>query len=309
MDKIIACVSGASGMVGSKICEKLISRGYTVRALSRQKHLLGKNVELFNGDIVNEKDLKAFMKDAQLFFHCAAELKDESRMWAVNVRGTQNLLKYAEEFGINYFCHLSSVGVIGGTDLKLADELTLCNPRNAYEKSKWAAEQIVMRGIKGCKVVVLRPTNVIDEKSPGILALPQRRWFTDFCKVFFKGSECAHIVHAEDVAEAALHFITYSFETPGCYIVSCDHEFLNTLSGLWALYNACRVGKSTDTVRPVAHLPLFVPYILRRIVRGRGNWGDVRYSSEKLMKTGFVFKLGLQGAVSRIASASGYRAV
>ena len=33
--------------------------------------------------------------------------------------------------------------------------------------------------------------------------------------------------------------------------------------------------------------------------------GNVRYSSRKLLETGFTFKLGLQGAVSWIVLASG----
>ena len=300
----IACVTGASGMIGGKICRRLVSQGYIVRALSRQKRITIPNVEVFNGDIEKECDLKVFMQNAQLFFHCAAELKDESKMWRVNVLATKRILELSESTGIKYFCYLSSAGVTGGTNLKWVDELSPCSPQNMYEKSKWAAEQLAARGIKGCKVAILRPTNVVDEKRPGILSLPQRSSWIDFCKVFLMGGECAHIVHAEDVAEAAVYFISHSLETPQCYIVSCDHEPLNTLSGLWSLYNACRAGKPINTVRPAAHLPLLVPYILRRIIRGMGNRGDVRYSSKKLMETGFVFNIRLKGAVSQIALAS-----
>ena len=308
MNKLIACVTGASGIIGSRICEHLLFRGYKVKALSRQKEFMPKNVEAVYGDIEDDAALMGFMQNAQFLFHCAAELKDESKMWRVNMLATKRILEFSKLAGIKYFCFLSSAGVTGRTNLKWVDELSPCNPHNMYEKSKWAAEQLVSRGIKGCKVVILRPTNVVDEKKPGIFTLLQRSSFVDFCKVFIKGGECAHIVHAEDVAEAAVYFISRPPETPQCYIVSCDHEPLNTPLGLWAFYKACLAGKSADTVRPISNLPLFVPYVLRRIVRGTGNRGDVRYSSKKLMETGFVFKLGLQGAVSRMASASGSRA-
>jgi len=154
-------------------------------------------------------------------------------------------------------------------------------------------------------VVILRPTNVIDERKPGILVLPKRSSFIDFCKVFIKGGECAHIVHAEDVAAAALHFISYPLESPQCYIVSCDNEPLNTFAGVWALYKTFREKKTVDNLRPIPHLPLLAPYILRKILRGRSNMGDIRYSSKKLIGTGFTFKLGLKEAVNQIASASG----
>ncbi|MCX5705958.1 MAG: NAD-dependent epimerase/dehydratase family protein [Candidatus Omnitrophica bacterium] len=305
LNKLIACVTGSSGNIGSKITAILLSQGYKVRVLTRKAYPVTSGVEVFNGDINDDAVLKNFMHDSQMLFHCAAELKDESRMWAVNVTGTERILKYAELCGIKYFCYLSSVGVIGNTDLKLADESTPCDPQNVYEKSKWAAEQLVARGIKGCKVVILRPTDVIDERKPGILALPKRSSFIDLCKVFVKGGECAHIVHAEDVAHAAVYFISYPLEAPQRYIVSCDNEPLNTLSGLWELYKAYREGKSVHNLRPVPHLPLFVPYLLRKIIRGGGNMGDVRYSAEKLLKTGFTFKLGLKGAIMRVASTSG----
>jgi nucleoside-diphosphate-sugar epimerase len=302
MNKLIACVSGASGIIGARICEQLLSKGYIVRALSRQKRVFEKNIELFNGNIENEKDVEAFMHGAHLLFHCAAEFRDESKMWDINVRGTERLFKWAERMGIKYFCHLSSVGVIGHTDIKLADELTPCNPQNPYEKSKWAAEELVKRGINGCKVIILRPTYVIDERRIGILSMPQDHSFIDLCKVFIKGGECAHIIHAEDVAAAALYFISFQIKAPECYIVSCDHEPLNTVAGVWALYKAIYNKKAMDSLFPIPHLPLIIPYYLRKIIRGRSNMGDVRYSSNKLMGTGFIFKLGLIGAIRRIAS-------
>jgi nucleoside-diphosphate-sugar epimerase len=186
--------------------------------------------------------------------------------------------------------------------LKLVDELTPCDPQNAYEKSKLAAEQLAARGIKGCKVVILRPTNVVSEKSPGILPLARRSSFIDACKVFGKGGECAHLVHADDVAAAAMHFISYKFETPQCYIVSCDHEPQDTLARVWGLYDAAGKKPGEGRIKSFPHLPLWIPYLLRKIVRSGGNMGDVRYSSEKLLKTGFMFKVGLRGLVARIAA-------
>jgi len=49
--KQTACVTGASGMVGSKIVQRLVSHGYKVRALSRSKYFDDTNVELFRGGL------------------------------------------------------------------------------------------------------------------------------------------------------------------------------------------------------------------------------------------------------------------
>jgi len=298
----IACVTGASGMVGNKIARRLISDGYKVRALSRNQYFDDPNIELFCGDIKGQKVLEDFLQNAYLLFHCAAELYDESKMWDVNVLGTERLLRIVKDSSIEYLCYLSSAGVVGRTNIKWVNEETTCEPQNAYEQNKWAAEQLVARGIDGCRIVILRPTNVIDNKRHRALGSPMRSSWLDRFKIFLKGGECTHIVHAEDVAEAALYFISRSFDSPQCYFVSCDHEPLNTFAGLWALYRAIENDRPVDSVRPVLHLPLIVPHTLRKLWRGRGNRGDVRYSSEKLISEGFKFHLGIEGAVKQIIS-------
>ena len=305
--KTIACVTGASGMVGSKIVQRLISKGYKVRALSRRNDFADPNVELFRGGLEDEEVLKSFLYNAGLLFHCAAELYDASKMWDVNVLGTERLLRIVKDSSIEYLCYLSSAGVVGRTNIKWVDEKTRCNPQNVYERSKWAAEQLVAQGIDGCQIVILRPTNVIDEKRPGALSLPMRGSWLDRFKVFLKGGECAHIVHAEDVAEAAMFFISRPIDSPQCFFVSCDHENLNTFAGLWALYRTIENNRPVDSVRPVPHLPLIVPHILRQLRRGKGNRGDVRYSSEKFISEGFKFPLGVKGTVKELITSFGSR--
>ena len=300
----IAAVTGASGMVGSKIVQRLISHGYKVRTLSRSKYFDDPDVELFRGGLEDEEVLKSFLSDAHLLFHCAAELYDESKIWNVNVLGTERLLRLAKGSDIRYFCYLSSAGVVGLINDKTVDEDTPCNPITRYEKTKWEAEKLVARGIEGCRTIILRPTNVIDEMRPGALSLPMNGSLRSWLKVVIKGGECAHIIHAEDVAAAATYFASRQFNnTPRCFFVSCDHEPLNTFAGLWSFFHAIQDRKPVDSVRPVKHLPIFIPYILRRIVRGHSNKGDVRYSSKKLISEGFKFTLGLEGAIKRIINA------
>jgi hypothetical protein len=47
-------------------------------------------------------------------------------------------------------------------------------------------------------------------------------------------------------------------------------------------------------------VPLIIPHLLRKLIRGVGNRGDVRYSSAKLIAEGFKFSLGVNGCVKRI---------
>jgi nucleoside-diphosphate-sugar epimerase len=295
-----ACVTGAMGMIGRRIVQRLLADGYKVRALDITPAFDDTNIEPFQGDIGDRQLLKAFLEDADLVFHCAAELRDESRMWDVNVSATETLTELIETSKIPYFCHLSSAGVVGRTSVKWVDEETECNPQNAYERSKWAAEQIVARKIEGCRIVILRPTNVVDAMRPGPLHLPSDGSFLERIKVFIKGGECAHVVHAKNVAEAALYFMSRPVDSPEVFFVSCDHEPLNTYAGIWALYQAIRDRQKTDQVQPLPHLPMILPHMLRRLWRGTGNRGDVRYSSQKLLSKGFDFPLDLRDTVQNL---------
>jgi nucleoside-diphosphate-sugar epimerase len=300
MNKGIAAVTGGSGMVGRKITQRLLQEGYEVRILTRKKSLHIDNVKVFFGDVTDARVLRLFLKNVSYLFHCAAELIDEAKMWKVNVLGTERLLKIAGESGIKYFCHLSSVAVTGKTNLEWVDEETPCNPRNIYEKTKWESEKLVSSGIGGCSVVILRPTWVIDEEHPGVLAVAMIRSFLNRLLVFFKGGECAHIIHADDIASAALHFISSIFDNPQCFIVSTDNEPLNTYGDLWNLCKTIQKGGQKENYSKALHLPVIVPHIVRLVRRGKSNRGDTRYTSQKIFSTNFVFPLGIKGAVKQV---------
>ena len=300
--KTIACVTGASGMIGQRIVRQLIEQGFKVRVLSRRENFNDQRVDHFKGGLKDEETLRTFVFGADLLFHCAGEVYDESIMWDVNVLGTERLILIVSNSSIRHFCYLSSAGVVGRTDIKWVDEETKCKPQSVYEQSKWAAEQLGAKGIDGCQVVLLRPVNVIDEKRPGALGMAiNDSWLNRF-KFFLKGGECAHIVHAEDVADAAMYLTSRQFKEPRCFFVSCDHDSLNTFAGLWALCRVVENNRPLDNVRPAPHLPLIVPHMLRSLYRGKSNRGDVRYSSKKLISEGFNYRLGVKGATKQIIS-------
>jgi len=296
----IACVTGATGMVGSKIVQHLLAHGYQVRVLTRKTNYHDSKVTVFRGGLEDEEVLKRFLKDANLLFHCAAEIHDESKMWATNVKGTENLLNCTRDNNIQYLCYISTCVVVGKTDQIKVTENTPCNPQDIYEKSKCTAEQMVAQGIDGCRVIILRPTEIFDESRPGALELPMRNSWMDRIKLFIKGGECIHLIHADNVAAAAIYFISYPFEKTQCYFVSCDEDPLNTLAGLWAFYDTIKNGRNSENIIPKRHLPIIIPHLLRQIWRGKGNKGNVKYSSEKLLSTGFVFPLGLDSAIKKV---------
>jgi nucleoside-diphosphate-sugar epimerase len=223
-------------------------------------------------------------------------------MFETNVAGTVRLIALARKHNVRYFCHLSSVGVIGITKQALADENTICCPQNAYEKSKYEAELMFAAGIEGCKVVILRPTNVVDKRHLADLSLALDSSIRSKLKVFIKGGECAHLVHAEDVASAALFFIDRPVPTnPRVYIVSIDTDPKNTVSQLWSIYSRNFDGKTEARKNSFWHLPLCVPYLMRHLIGRGANRGDILYSANRITSEGFKFRFGVEEIVKDIA--------
>jgi len=298
--RMIACVTGATGMIGGRVLRRLVSQGYKARILSRSKYFNDPNVELFRGGLEDEDVLESFLTNAQLLFHCAAELQDESKMWDVNVSGTERLFHLARELRIQYMCHLSSAGVVGKARDKWVDEKTRCEPQNFYERSKWEAEKILKKGIDSCRIVILRPTNVVDKPQPGELKILKEYTPYSRLKLFLTGGECSHIIHADNVAAAAIHFINTSIESPDCFFVSSDNDPATTFSDLFELYKQLSPQNNINKNYKPIHLPIYIPYFLRKIIKRNGNMGDVRYSSEKLFSTGFKYPLSIEDSLRQI---------
>ena len=292
----IAVVTGANGMIGRHIIGLLLRHGYRVRALVRNKTQLIDGVEVVAGDLSSQDSLRRLLEGADIVFHCAAELRDAAKMQAVNVDGTERFGRLAVEARVKVFCHLSSAGVVGPLQDRWIDESTQCHPANPYERSKWRAESYVQSLSGGdMRICILRPTNVIDDDAPGILALAFQNGWRGRVSLLIKGDECAHIIHARDVAAAAL-FVVETTQCSGCYVVGCDEDERNSVS---ALYNMCRQGLGYQGLSRI-HLPAAIPYWLRCMFRGQSLHGHSRFSSSLLQEAGFIWPLGLDGAVDRI---------
>ncbi len=121
--------------------------------------------------------------------------------------------------------------------------------------------------------------------------------------VWVKGREHAHIIHAGDVAAAAIHFQNHDLPQPECFFVACDEDELSTLGGIYAWYHAGERNRDKD--KPLAlpaSLPLAVPHAIRTLRRGPSLHGRVRFSSRKLHDYGIRLPFGFRGAIDDIRS-------
>jgi nucleoside-diphosphate-sugar epimerase len=294
LDPLRILVTGGTGFVGRSLVNKLLAGGLSVRILSRSETISEHpNISMCRGDLTSLRDLKAAIQGCKVVFHCAAEKNNEDVMTAVNVTATRHLLELARDLRIRYFCHLSSVGVIGRTRLKLVDESAACNPANQYEATKLAAEEIVREGLGDGRVVILRPTNIFDAKT---LRPMFQKSFRSQIRAFLKGNECAHLVYIKDVVAAAMCWM----DAPAArcvetFIVSSDEESGNAHRDIQALL-ASRIDTAPRPFNVSA--PIFVPYWARLLRNGKANYGDVLYSSRKIHQAGFHFPFGLKAGLN-----------
>lgn len=145
-------VTGATGLIGSYVTERLLREGGTVRAYVRNaakaQFLESQGAEIIVGDITDGSTLSSAVKDCQFVFHFAGVIgnafKPRSYFDAVNVEGTRILAEAALEENMEGFVHTSTVGVYGlnaqaGTDESSPHPVS----RDPYCDTKLQGERIV----------------------------------------------------------------------------------------------------------------------------------------------------------------------
>jgi nucleoside-diphosphate-sugar epimerase len=159
-----AFITGASGFIGTHLARRLLENKWQVDLLRHTKDMEGlEGCRVIQGDIRDPRSLKGMFKDADVLFHLAAALGasriDNKEFFAINVQGTENVLKAAADAGVGKVIHFSSAGVLGSVgENRPAEETHALSPRDVYDKTKLKGEKIALRfAAEGENVVVIRP--------------------------------------------------------------------------------------------------------------------------------------------------------
>ena len=155
-------VTGATGFIGGRICERLVQAGAThvralVHTLPRAARIARLPITLCPGNLLERSSLEPAMGDSQIVIHCG--LAPARGI----VRTTENMLKVAHARGVERFVHISTAAVHGMTPPP-GTESEDVPPRpsgDAYCDNKARAEKLVARfSRRGLPSVVLRPSIV-----------------------------------------------------------------------------------------------------------------------------------------------------
>jgi len=157
-------ITGATGFIGKLLVEKHLQLGDEVHVLTRNKgkiDLFDSRVKIHLGDLSHTESLTDFIENIDVLYHCAAEIRDESKMRLINVEGTINLINAAKG-KVKHWVQLSSVGVYGPIYKGEINENQSYNPINEYEKTKLESDLIVLKAAQSNSFTYtfVRPSNV-----------------------------------------------------------------------------------------------------------------------------------------------------
>ncbi|HLB70504.1 MAG: complex I NDUFA9 subunit family protein [Candidatus Methanoperedens sp.] len=147
-------VTGGTGFVGSHLVRRLALEKIQMRCLVRKtsniERLRDAGAEIAYGDVTDKESLKKAAEGVETVIHLVGiivEHKDAS-FEMIHTRGTRNLVEACRESGVKRFIYISALGALE-------------NARSRYHKTKWEAEQIVIKS--KMEYVIFRPSIMIGE--------------------------------------------------------------------------------------------------------------------------------------------------
>ena len=277
-----ALVTGATGLVGSYLTERLLADGWEVRAVVRARGatapLAARGVELVEGDVRAAGSLAGAASGCDVIFHAAAAVTARggwSEYHGINIEGTRNVIAAACHAGARLL-HVSSVAVYGAGERYRSGMLTDEDaplpplPEHAYyARSKRESEALVLDAHRRGELwaTAIRP-NVIYGRgdrqfTPRIARIVQ----FGFAPVPGGGHTTLPIVHAANVADAAVRAVAIDAAGGRAYNTANDHDV--TLATFFRLAGE-GLGRNVRLIAvPVWLLRLALPIAAR--LRGLGR--------------------------------------
>ncbi|MDE2508197.1 MAG: NAD-dependent epimerase/dehydratase family protein [Planctomycetota bacterium] len=212
-------VTGATGLLGSHIVDRLLARGRSVRALARPgadtRRLESLGVAIVRGDLNDPAACRLAVEGVQNIYHSAAKVGDWGP-WRDFQSGcidaTRNLAEAALQAAAGRLIHISSTSAYGhprdgsppidesepmGQNVWLWDH---------YTRSKVESEQTLwrLRSDRGLRVSVIRPSWLYGERDRTTLARLVTRLRAGKVPLIGRGDNPLSAIYAGNVADAAL---------------------------------------------------------------------------------------------------------
>lgn len=139
-------LTGATGLVGSRLLPRLAEAGYDCRALVRGDAVVPAGTTAVRGDLLDATSLATAADGIDAVVHLAAFFRttDEQAIWRANLDGTRNLLEAVLARAPRARFVMASTGNVYDADARRPGrETDACSPTAAYPASKLAAEALL----------------------------------------------------------------------------------------------------------------------------------------------------------------------
>jgi len=212
-------VTGATGLLGSHIAEKLIGAGKPVRVLVRSSSdtsfLDTLGVEKIVGDLTDAASCESACQGVEVVYHAAAKVGDWGpweEFQRHTIDATANLARAAQKSNVKRFVHISSISAFGnpnGKDLVIDETAPL--GQNMHRWSYYSRAKVeVERALWGryeqeqFPLTVIRPSWLYGVRDRTSIARLHRIITTGKIKILGSGENRLNTVYAGNVADACL---------------------------------------------------------------------------------------------------------
>ncbi|MEE3285609.1 MAG: NAD-dependent epimerase/dehydratase family protein [Planctomycetota bacterium] len=289
-------VTGATGLVGSHVAERVVGMGIPTRVVVRNPDaaswLSELGVEVVAGDMTDSQSLGKAAEGVTVVVHCAAKVGDWGPVDSyrdVNVRGLETLIEACCGTGmLKRFVHISSLGVYEARDHHGTDE---SEPPSrvgidGYTLTKVESEDLALSHCDPVKfpLVVLRPGFVYGRRDRTVLPRLVERLRSGGFKYLGSGEQLLNNVYVDNLVDAVLLAIGRDDVIGEVFNITDDRlvtkrEFIGTIA------------KGAGLEEPTKSVPLGVAKFLAKLMEA--TWKFAGKNEAPLLSGARIKFLGL----------------
>lgn len=255
-------VTGASGYIGYILTKELLKENNKVRAfchnktekMNRLKNEYSESLEICYGDISKIENFNELLKNIDVIYHLAAELKLNENMEEINTNATKKVFENCLRYNVKKVVFFSTVAVY-----KTGEEISINSykePNNMYGRTKLEAEKIgqELYKKKGLPLIVLEPSIVYGEIFKGTIGKIENRANNGYCLRVGNGKYKNSIIHVNDLVKIAIN-VTKNDNYIGKTII-CTAETISV----------CQVNNILKKYYGKAIKEIYIPDIMAKII-------------------------------------------